>query len=420
MNKRLLGPFDEVARKDPINVGSITQIVGQLSLAASSGFSIHDEVKKVRALGEKRLPKSEWMKALRTPDAKTLMARGVTSEKVAVYEATRESLGSCINILRSFVAIAAWSVLMHPTKEGHVTTNWLHPIERLKQEYDYHPERLAGGINMGASIAGLTASVVKNNHASRLAEFIWLTGDLVMMFVHKDHYGGAAASKEVPLIDAATKLMQEMPVMVSESRQKQMVSDLALHLAQKTIDEKTNSDRARTAPVSDEIAALKLAIETGVNANLSMLNNYHDRVLGACSILIERFAPAQREALIKSLTRGIAAAPAVYATEEEIAATIRSRVDMNAGYGLEKPGMGTLGRDIAQIITSAPPIAKAGIGVAIYEAVMPLMKQGPQDARLLSKAIEDASREEQHASADQSHVGKLAAGGASALSMAKA
>lgn len=409
MNKRLLGPFDDIARKHPIEAGSWAQILGQVSLAASSGFSLRDEVKNL-APGTKALPLNEWMLALRTAKPEKLVADGLLAEaKVPIYKATREGLASTINLVRTAISISAWTILMHPSKEGKVTASWMHPLDRLKQEYDYHPERMAGAINMGASLTGITASHFKDNKASFMGEAIWLAGDIVMMFVHNNHYGGKAAEKEVPLIDAATRLLQEMPVVVSASRQKAMVSDLALHLAQKTVDDKTDSDRARTAPVSEEIATLKQGIETGVNANLSMINTYYSRVLSACSILVERFAPAQREGVILALTHGIAAAPAVYATEEEIAATIRSRVDMKAGYGLEQPGMGSLARDIAQIVTAAPPIAKAGIGTAIYDAVMPLMKQGPHDTMLLSKAIEDASRAEYQASAAESHVSKLAA-----------
>jgi hypothetical protein len=186
-----------------------------------------------------------------------------------------------------------------------------------------------------------------------------------------------------------------------------MVSDLAQHLAERTIDDKTDSERARTAPINEEIATLKQAIEVGVNANLSMLSSNYDRLISASAILIERFPPAQREALIAKLTHGIAAAPGVYASQEEISNAIAAHVDLTSGFGLDAPGMGILSRDIAQIVTAAPDIAKAGVAVAIYDAVVPIMKPGPNDTIILSKAIERASHESA-STLETSHANKVA------------
>ena len=185
-----------------------------------------------------------------------------------------------------------------------------------------------------------------------------------------------------------------------------MVSDLAQHLAERTIDDKTDSDRARTAPISEEIATLKQAIQIGVNANLSMISTNYDRLISASAILIERFPPAQREALIATLTHGIAASPGVYASEAEISSSIHAHADLKSGFGLDAPGMGILSRDIAQIVTAAPDIAKAGVAMAVYDAVVPIMKPGPNDAVLLSKAIEIMSHESAPAG-EPSHASKV-------------
>ena len=387
MDKRLLGPLDEVARKHPIDAGAWAQIMGQGSLAAASLINI----KRNYAPHMKQIPRSEWFTALKTPDARTLINDAFTAEKARHYTHTRDALGSTINILRTVVSTFAWFTLMRPAKEGKVTADWHHPIEWIRQEMDIHPERAAGLINAGASGIGLAASVIKQNKATLWAESIWLAGDAVMMFAKKDHYGGAAARRDEPLIDAATKFMQEMPVVISASRQKAMVCDLALHLAQKTVDEQTDSKRARTAPITEEIANLTKSIEVGVNANLSMANTYYDRLTSACAILIERFPAPQREELITKLVHGLAASPGIYAAEEELVEAIRSRTDLKSGFGIDKPGMGIISRDIAQLVTAAPPIAKAGVADAIYDAVMPLIKSGPQDLTLLAKAATQAA-----------------------------
>ncbi len=354
--KHLFSPLTDLARRYPIDVGSWTQIAGQAALIGASGFQIANALPTA-----KLLPKDQWRGSLKMKEPLS----GVIDPLLKKQLASKDVMGAGINIMRALVAMSAWAMLMRPAKQVGEEVGWDHPLTHMRQMIEAHPERAAGFLNGVASAIGLAASHIKNNTGSIWAEGIWLAGDAVMMFAKKEHYGEAGAAQEKTLINAGTEFMKQLPLVLSPSVQKKMVTDLANHLARRVVDER--EAKPLNAQALEKVTELAQTIADGIQANLAVEVLPYQQLTAACGRLVGAVPDAQREAVLQSLAQGLANAPGIQATPEELTAALRGLVPEPQGKTSIAPA--TLRQKIEQMLTSAPGFVRPPLAMALYDVV---------------------------------------------------
>jgi hypothetical protein len=365
MQKNLLGPFADIAKRHPIDAGAWAQIAGQVSLMAGSAFKIQSQLPLAKGFEWK-----QWFPAL----------RGKAGGGKA--DAAQQVMGCGINIMRGLISIAGWNMLMKPAHE--VT----------RQEMDSHPERAAGLINGAASVVGLTASYIKGNKSTLWAEAIWLGGDAVMMFAQKAHYGQNSATQDLPLINAATLFMKQLPVALSPREKTSMIDGLAGYLARKTIEDRADNAQRQPQKVKEEIDLLKQSITDGLNANLQTETMPYDRLVQAAARLTECFPVTEREPMLKKLVIGLSTSPGIFASQEELFEAVTKTANMQQSFTQNAPSIHSIGQEMAQLILAAPPAANAGVAMAVRDTVRAFSRGNPQELAIAQKVIaEHASQQ---------------------------
>jgi hypothetical protein len=299
--------------------------------------------------------------------------------------------GARMNIARGLTAIVAWSMFMKKPVHTEHKSDWQSaPLQRGWQEFSEHPERFASIINTAASGIGLYASRKTGNHFQKYAESLWLVGDAIMFFAKSNHYGAAAARQEVPMVEAATRFMKELPLALSPEARATYLSDLSDYLATHALKER--NEKSSVQLVGDAYIAehdrLKVAINDGVNTALASTPNRYDTIITQAARLIERFDVKDRPELVKRLAHGLHEARGIYGKPEDIEQSLTKQLrDSREVGGIKPPVLGEVIGDVQALVSAASGISAPYVALAVYDALAPSLSTSRMDVALLDKHL---------------------------------
>lgn len=346
--------------RHPIEVGSISQILGQVALMSSAGINLH---------------------------------KGAPPDKL------RKDFieGEVANLGRGTLSIAGWLALMHTPKDVKEKSPWGTP-NRIVEEFNQHPERFAAGLNFGASALGLWSSRRKENPPQKIAESTWLLGDVVMSLVNKSHYGKDGEQMENMAGQAASEFLQHAPIAYSTSEGEELYKTLGRYIARRTVEtnsqEKPANMDGKQFELEKEQAVNDMSerITRGILKAMAGKPNRFSKVVHNAALVVDLFPEAQRETVRIGLAKAISEHPGVYASAEETGEAIKSAHERIArSSSAEKPtsipGMATLAPSISDLLFALPGVNLNRAANAIYDALSPIARTGPQDETILARTM---------------------------------
>lgn len=327
-------------KRYPIEAGSIAQILGQIAFAGSSMLQI-------KKLG--------WANAK----------------------------GYKTNILSAALSIASWSMFVKNPKHHDEKTPWdKNPLTRGWQEFEEHPERFASIVTAAASSIGLYGAIKTGNKFQQYAESLWLLGDAVLFFTQKNHYGNVAARKEDPLIQAATKFMTELPLALGPMAHERFIQDLSHVLAEKATRQSQNKtfNHIPSPTYLKDIETLQDAIEKGVKDNLAKISSHYDKLIRQTAQLVERFPQKERTHIIETLSSAMAESTGIHASKEEFTVSLNRHVSLTINVGTSPPlTIADILPNIRHVTEASGPTAAPFVGLAIYNALAPLIPESKSE-----------------------------------------
>ena len=388
-----LTPLTDIAKRHPLESGAWAMVGAQLSFIAARSMDIAMDMPALR--GQKILPPSEWLKLMRmdeagsAADASKILGRDVAAHEMVHLGAFKRTLGSSINLLRAGLSISGWQLFTRQHKHHDKLTNWLqNPLKRLGEEVDNHTEQALATLTASASVVGLTAAAFSRNGWQMTGESIWLAGDCVIFLVNKENYGERGAHQELPLIEAATKFLKQLPAALGPAAEAQMINDLSAHLAQRTVmGEERNTKIQNAEKVHAEITRLTTSISAGLKANMAAHESIFKKIAYQSAIIAGKFGPEKGPIVAQKIAEAMAKVPSLHATKEEWSTAINDAMKNVMIDDKSVQGISQLTKDIAQLVLTSPVASNAGVAMAVYDAVASFLPRNPQGVHMLQQAI---------------------------------
>jgi hypothetical protein len=384
--KGLLGLPHKVLKSYPIQLGALTQVVGQLGLMASGGI---------------RLKRS---KHDTSADAGS-MRRGAMQD-----------------MLTATTSVIGWSLLTKTKPEKIADEDklpWGNP-KRVWQEMSEKPNQFASGFLSAATLSGIAAGRAKGNNIQTMGNLTYLLGDGIMFMTNSDDYGAAARGNSGLLAEAAERFVKASPVILGAKEQAQFVGQLADHLAERSLHEEAKKQK-RSAPVTDaEVKDLSQRIAAGLNAKLPKVNDRTNEAAARIAGIVQNFHPVVGEQITDALCATISKMDGVAIDKDEL----KTHVVRQTEYAKDKPAqlvkMDDIAKPMADLLFAVPGAATPEAVNKLYDAVdeyirpEPVKGMQPLEQAINQTAVQDiaaVSQAQQHAANPPvgSHTAALAA-----------
>ncbi len=301
-DKQGFQPVDDIVRfvrKDPIKLGAMVQIGGQVLLATAGAVSImHDNNKKI------------W-------------------DKDGIWD-----------IARSATSITAWAMLQINEEHTENKTEWkANPLARMIEEVKDSPHKYASTINTAASLFGIKSSLskIKNidsqvaevdlkindannqssdiikqlnedklallkkrpNHGQIAAELTYLSGDLTMFFARKSEYGGEAAINTKGAAKACAHFIEQSELLMSETPLKEFVHNLSTYLAGRIVHEEVRDGKMFADEVAAETQRISAELTRNIFSELAEKQNHYEKAANIIARISDLY-PKPQQATIES------------------------------------------------------------------------------------------------------------------------
>jgi len=393
LREHFLSPITDVAKRNPIETGAWAMVASQLAFITTRGIDM--ALTRPLLKGQPMPTPRDWLKLLKVNDigdaaeTQKIFGKTFSYDEQIHLGAFKRTLGSSINLLRAGLSIAGWQLLTRAHPHHDTVTPWTeNPFKRALEVVDNHTEQVVGGMTAAASMVGITAAAFSGNRWQMAGEFIWLAGDCIVFLFDKENYGQANAKLEMPLIESATKFLKAMPVALGPSAEKQMIHDLACHLASRTVQDGQRKIKLQDpVKIEEETAKLSTAIEAGLNANMASHRNIFRKIAYESAVIAGKFGAEQGPAVAQKIAETLAKTPSLNATRAEWEEAITKAMDKTVVDDKSIRTIGQLTNDIAQLVLISPAAANTGVAMAIYDGVASFLPRDPHGVTALNHAI---------------------------------
>lgn len=335
----------------PVKMGAAAWIVGQLGLAVAGGIQMH------QSKGE-------------------------------------ETQHGIENIQRAALSIAGWLMLMVDEKHTEEKTEWSkNPVSRIVEEFRESPERVASMFMMGASLYGLKASMHDADPYQGIAEISAITGDVAMFFVKKTDTGAQSEGNSMAAAKAASRFINEAPMIFTPSLETDMVHQLSLYLAERSVNEKLDY---RGQPGFDEDARLEAIADMQSNVAQSIFSQIagaEKRILKVAHDIaaISHFFPQnQQEAIKNDMVEAVMQMKGVYAHKDELLHLVEQEHDKfkhESETPLSAPSISVITDKLAELTLTLPPIDAGANASILFDIAQHHARPSPAQEMIFNQSL---------------------------------
>lgn len=298
------------------------------------------------------------------------------------------------NIVRAMISCAGWEMLSTEAKHTEQKTAFEdNPIRRISEEFYETPERYAGLVATSASLVGLRASMKDADPFQGLNEILCLTGDTAMFLTKADEYGAGSDGNPVAAAEAATKFMQEAPMIFTQTKETQFVHDLSHYMAERSVNEKLDyrgepingDDTPRLEAIND----LTHNMASAIFAKLSGTEKRIDKVANSIARLSESFPTQHRDALESRLSHAVAGMHGVYADEQELLALVKQEHTRFAKdeTPMSPPSMSMISDVLAELTLNIPPMDAGHNAALLYDITSEFTRTSPMQEQIFEQSL---------------------------------
>lgn len=336
-----LGFVGNFLKRNPIQIGALTQVAGQVALIGSGG--------------------------LRFKDA------GKSADPLAASAARKGAVQDMLTGLNSGVA---WSLLMkHPKKiDDSEKLPWSNP-KRVWQEMSENPNQFASGFMTVSTLTGMNAARHKGNKIQLLGNSTYLLGDAIMFTTKSDHYGAEGMGNADMLATAAERFIQSAPLALGAEEQAKFVDQLAVHVAERSLAESAKKDNKEVNP--QEVAELGQRIAAGLNAKLPQVNPKANEIAARIAAVVREFPREAGDNLADRLSAAVAEAPSVSIPVQELKAHVLRQVEYAKEPSPKPVTLDKLKEPLAALTFAVPGGTNADLVSNVYDALRPNMQPAP-------------------------------------------
>lgn len=334
-----LGFVGNFLKRNPIQLGALTQVAGQFALIGSGG--------------------------LRFKNA------GASHDPRAASAARK---GAVQDILTGINSGVGWALLMkHPKKtDQSEKLPWSNP-KRVWQEMSENPNKFASGFMTVSTLTGMNAARHKGNKIQLLGNSTYLLGDAIMFTTQSDHYGAEGMSNAGMLASAAERFILASPLVLGKEEQGKFVEQLAEHVAERSLAEVAKKGKNKEVDVQ-EVKELGRRIADGLNAKLPQVNPKANEVAGKIAAIVREFPQEAGDSLAERLSAVVAESPSVSIPVSELKAHVLRQVEYAKDATAKPVTLEKLKEPLSALTFAVPGGTDPELVTKTYDALRPYMQ----------------------------------------------
>lgn len=352
--KGLMGLPHKVLKNYPIQLGALTQVVGQVGLLASGG--------------------------IRLKRAKTDTSADAGSIR----------RGAMQDMLTATTSVVGWSLLTK-TKPEKIDDADKHPWSdprRVWQEMSEKPNQFASGFLSAATLSGIAAGRAKGNNIQTMGNMTYLLGDGIMFMTNSNDYGAAAMGQSGMLAEAAERFVKASPMIMGAKEQGQFVEQLATHVASRSLHEEAKKAKKGGKVSEQDIAALSERIAADLNAKLPAVNERTNEAAARIANVVKTFHPTVGAKITDALCDVVSTMDGVAIDKEEL----KTHVVRQTEYAKDAPTklvkMDDVAQPMADLLFAVPGAATPDAVNKLYDALDAYIRPEPmQNQQKLEQTI---------------------------------
>jgi hypothetical protein len=375
--------------KNSFNLGSQLQVAGQTLLMVSGIARFVGDIRANRIIGD-------------YTSAGQMTAYGAGSENHR-YFAEQKKMGKHLliadglDVVTGICSITGWicnTLNYNPYEE---VVPWSkNPVKRFFQDASKHPTKTAALACTAATIAGITAGVLRGNGTQALGNSIYLIGDVAMYMVDKEKYGGSGSNQNEEQAKHAVEMLKAAPFLLDHASMEQLGDKLAIHLARQSV--MTELKQRKISPdapnyfeeLDKRTAECAAEMKQYMAAQMTHMETRLDEVVLRTADVVSRFPEEKREMLTQRLAMTICNLPAASVEVDDFVQRVQHSMDAaaHAYQGNSRlVQLKEVQEPLQKLAFAIPQAEVASTSMLLLEALKPALRITEKDAQKLEDGI---------------------------------